>query len=115
MSAAGAILAWAREHAVDAQEKGCSLKRFIFPSDFERYMYARMMTDRYVTSDDFNVVPTHTSGVTITTLIGIPCRFDSRLPNGKTLFLYDTGGKSKRLFEDAPPYPGDHPEPPKAA
>lgn len=113
VTVAAGILDWARDQAVYAQEHGCSLKKFIFPSDFERYLYARMMTDRSVTSEDFNVEPTVQSGVTITTLIGIPCKFTGRLPHGRTLFLYDTGS-----VPEYDPITEDYPEevtPPKGA
>ncbi len=89
MGAAQGILGWARGHISDAEANECKLTKFIFPDDFERYMYARMMTDASVSTDEFNVVPTHQSGVTITTLLGIPCRFDRRLPHGKTLFVWE--------------------------
>ncbi len=94
---------------MDAEEHGCSLVRFILPSDFERYLYSRMMTDRNVTTEDFNVVPTHKSGETITTLIGIPCTFDRRVPYGKSLFLYSTGypGRQESETTEIPTYPGD--------
>jgi hypothetical protein len=64
---------------------------FVFPEDFERFLYTRMMTDRDVKPEHFNVEPTHKSGVTVTTLCGVRCIFTTHLPHGTNLLVYDTG------------------------
>ncbi|MDD5374455.1 hypothetical protein [Acidithiobacillus sp.] len=104
-----AILKWAKDNIAEAESHGCKLVRFILPADFEAYLYSRLMTDRTVLAHEFNVVPTATSGVTDTLLMGVPCTFDKRLPHGKTLFLYDTGTETISVPSEPEPYPGEGP------
>ncbi len=109
MGPVASILSWAKGQIDEAESHGCKLVRFIFPSDYERYLYSRMMTDRTVQVGEFNVEPTAVSGVTVTTLMGVACHFDKRLPHGKTLLLYDTGTETISGPGEVEAYPGDGP------
>ncbi len=106
MSTPLAILQWAKDHVREAQVQGCTLRKFVFPDDFEGYLYSRMAMDSTIMPHEFNVIPGEKFGESITTLMGIPCKFDKRLPHGKTLFLYDTGKETISGPGPSPPYPG---------
>ncbi len=78
MSTSVGIIRWASDNIAQARHRGLTLTKFVFFDGFEAHMAQVMFADKTVMVHEYTAGP-------VTKLMGIPCKFDRRVTNGRPL------------------------------